>query len=128
MQLRLTICHPWVCSVTSVHSGSGDVIGGGGGGGIGRGLGAGELGLGGSSGGKGGGNGKSSQHPVQSQGPTPPSPSRNDFISEHLSPVSAHCEQVFWVPWAPTRHSVEHWAGRAGGGGDGGGGKSSDCS
>eukprot|EP00964_Phaeocystis_antarctica_P154287 scaffold122916_cov36-Phaeocystis_antarctica.AAC.1 len=92
MQLKLTICHPWVCSVTSVHSDGGDVVvvGGGGGGGVGGGLGSGELGLGGSSGGKGEGNGKSSQHPVQSQGPTPPTPRRNSFISEHFSPALAH--------------------------------------
>eukprot|EP00964_Phaeocystis_antarctica_P012636 scaffold6962_cov54-Phaeocystis_antarctica.AAC.1 len=119
MQLKLITCHPWVCSLTSVHSGGGG--GGGGGGGDSGGLGSGELGLGGSSGGKGGGNGKSAQHPVQSHGRRS-SPSRNCCICEHFK-VSAHFKQVYWVPVAPMLHTVEHWAGRAGGGGEGGGSK-----
>eukprot|EP00964_Phaeocystis_antarctica_P028656 scaffold16169_cov61-Phaeocystis_antarctica.AAC.1 len=138
MQFKLIICHPWVCSVTSVHSGGGvgggvgggggggvggggvsGGVGGGGGGGVCGGFGSGELGLGGSSGGKGGGNGNSSQHPVQSQG-SKSSPSRSCCICEHLNPAAVHAEHVLLGP-LPTRHSVEHWAGRAGGGGEGGG-------
>eukprot|EP00964_Phaeocystis_antarctica_P110121 scaffold74493_cov37-Phaeocystis_antarctica.AAC.1 len=99
MQLKLMICHPWVCSVTSVHF-DGGVSGGVGGGG--------------------GGNGSSSQHPVQSHG-RELSPSRSCCISEHVI-VSAHSKQACGVPVVPMLHSVEHWAGRAGGGGEGGGG------
>ena len=61
-----------------------------------------------------------SQHPVQSQG-APPSPSSIRCICEHFI-VSAHFKQVYWVPAAPMLHTVEHWAGRAGGGGREGGG------
>jgi len=116
MQLKLTICHPCVCSVTSVHSdgGVGGGVGGGGGGGAGGGLGSGELGLGGSSGGKGGGNGNSSQHPVQSQGASP-SPISVCCITEHLSPSLDHSKHWAEIPSVGRWHSVDHWAGRAGG-------------